>query len=261
LTSARARGVLCIDERALTNAQRAWARARSMVSDEAERQMRALLGELIEGQIRQMSVLVEMARQGDKKALLGWLKAYTGKRSTLVDRMQDVFRQGLRESAEAVRLTVMQEIGKDISDEALSRLISKYCTQSANNYARKTLEQITGLLEKYLQKGESGEQIAARLRARLERWRTERLGQVANDAAVGISGKITRAMADALGYDVIWVNAGGEVCPFCQELDGKTVDSNGDFRIEKGKIRTKKHPPLHNGCRCQLVLRKRGNQK
>ena len=61
-----------------------------------------------------------------------------------------------------------------------------------------------------------------------------------------------------------WVAMGGKSCPFCQEMDGKVVGIEQNFvgpdtvleaegKSDMKVYRPASHPPIHEGCVCQIV--------
>jgi len=64
--------------------------------------------------------------------------------------------------------------------------------------------------------------------------------KVASNETVGLSSVVsTMAWAAAGIMTYVWVTTEAEPCPICQDMDGQ-------------RVRTL-HPPLHDGCMCQLA--------
>ncbi len=98
---------------------------------------------------------------------------------------------------------------------------------------------------------------------RLDEWEEKRADKFANAESVQVQGAASRAAFIALGFTTLVWRTRGDNCPYCNSLNGKTVDINGTFVREDEDTNVdglppmksnKKisHPPRHRGCDCYL---------
>jgi hypothetical protein len=62
---------------------------------------------------------------------------------------------------------------------------------------------------------------------------------------------IAKVVFVAAGITKLMWTAQGDACPFCQELDGQIVGTEGKFGVEG--LSSTNHPPIHEGCSCVIV--------
>jgi hypothetical protein len=81
---------------------------------------------------------------------------------------------------------------------------------------------------------------------------------------VQLSNAVARAVFVGVGITKLrWVALGSDSCPICQEMDGKVIGIDQNF-VDYGETleaegqndmqiyRPTAHPPLHQGCVCQI---------
>ena len=127
-----------------------------------------------------------------------------------------------------------------------------------NVYTKRHIESSTGQIEALLREERADELIEARLKE----WKDTRPAKIGINETVQLSNFVAKAIFAAGGVTVlVWRNTSGKPCPFCQEMDGRTVGIEQNFvgadqKLEaEGKspmtiYRPTSQPPLHEGCEC-----------
>lgn len=99
---------------------------------------------------------------------------------------------------------------------------------------------------------------------RMEEWEERRPGKVAMNETVQLGNAVAKVVFAAAGIMLLrWHALGSKTCPYCQELDGKVVGIDQPFVPREGGLdsddgrmtiyRPATHPPLHQGCVCQVI--------
>jgi len=122
-----------------------------------------------------------------------------------------------------------------------------------------------GQLRKQAEKADTQEDAATAVVERLIKWQEERPAQTARWESSQMSNAAARETWKEAGVQTLkWVTQGSEHCPYCTKLDGATTEIEVPF-IAKGDevegaegeaLKAKRntfHPPVHAGCRCQVV--------
>lgn len=169
----------------------------------------------------------------------------------------------LRAYFEAIQREVADEIGGDIGlTPGMERDLEAYVAAMAVRHTRLSQNQLRDLLKQF---PEPEEQRAA-VEQRLDEWRERRAAKIAQHESVRGGGAFAKIAYLAMGATTLrWVARGSENCPYCRKLDGKIVSGEEPFagegdvlagNEEGQEMRVKSkvgHPPLHNGCDCQIV--------
>ena len=108
------------------------------------------------------------------------------------------------------------------------------------------------------------ESLVDAIEKRLVQWEERRPHKIAMretiEAGAAISKKVWR---DGGVQQLIWVAAGSDTCPICTELDGRIVGITSEFSVagqghegdggsQLVTSRGISHPPIHEGCECQI---------
>uniref|UniRef100_A0AAU2AFR1 Phage portal protein n=1 Tax=Streptomyces sp. NBC_00093 TaxID=2975649 RepID=A0AAU2AFR1_9ACTN len=122
-----------------------------------------------------------------------------------------------------------------------------------------------GQLRKQADEADTPEDAAAAVVERLIKWQEERPAQTARWETSQMTNAAARETWKEAGVQKLkWVTQGSKHCPYCTKLDGRTIAIEKPF-IAKGDevegaegeaLKAKRntfHPPVHAGCRCQVV--------
>ncbi|MEU0584577.1 phage portal protein [Streptomyces sp. NPDC006132] len=122
-----------------------------------------------------------------------------------------------------------------------------------------------GQLRKQTEQADTQEDAAEAVVDRLLKWQAERPEQTARWEAAQLPNAAARETWKEAGVrELKWVTQGSQHCPYCIKLDGRTIAIEEPF-IAKGdevdgddgqSLKAKRntfHPPVHAGCRCQVV--------
>lgn len=97
---------------------------------------------------------------------------------------------------------------------------------------------------------------------RLDEWEEKRAAKFADSESTQIQGAAAKAAFIGMGFTRLVWRTRGKNCPFCERLNGRTIDINGAFLLEGDSIdgeggtlvSNKKisQPGAHRGCDCYL---------
>jgi HK97 family phage portal protein len=165
--------------------------------------------------------------------------------------------------ADQVGVSVADELGGDAhSAEDIRDFIDQYAQALATRQAGSSHLQLQAILDEKLQAGEDPEPA---LRERLDEWEEKRANKITRAEVTGALGAFSQAYYVLVGVKrKTWV-AMGDSCPYCQALNGRTVEIE-KFFIEKDtdfqpdgverpiSIRYNVgHAPAHGGCDCMIM--------
>lgn len=168
----------------------------------------------------------------------------------------------LRSYAEAVFGAAAEEIGVEPKmTPELEKAIQDYMDGQARRHAATTRKAIQSKVREAV---ESGDDVTDALEDYLEEYEAAWPEKASVDQGSRFGNYAARAFFLASGFAVIrWVAAGEDPCPFCLEMDGKTVGRLGNFLPAGGRLGAGEdvmevesdigHPPLHEGCECIIV--------
>jgi len=171
------------------------------------------------------------------------------------------FRPVLQSFAEAIQLEAAREIGAEEGvTAALQRFIDSYLDAYSNRHIASSMKALRKLIEK-----STPEELADIVNDKMEDWSTNRQDMIADNETVRGNNAITRAVWLSAGVTtIVWVAMGSKPCPYCQELDGRTIGitspfvTEGDYQPQGQEPMAIKvphfHPPLHRGCVCGIAV-------
>lgn len=170
------------------------------------------------------------------------------------------FRAVLHTYAEQIQKEAAGEIGAEAGmTPELKRFVDEYLDRYSERHIAQSVLQLRRLMDR-----EEPETVAESLQTRIDEWSEKRADKIADNETVRLNGAITREVFVAAGItQLIWVTMGSKPCPYCSELDGRTVGieiafvTEGDFQPSGQDAMAIKsphfHPPLHQGCLCGVV--------
>lgn len=172
-------------------------------------------------------------------------------------------------AAQAVRLS-----GEPMSEKRLAQIARQAVMEAAAARAKGAQRQLTKTSWRYRNDPLRRNDAIGRM---LARWQETRAAGLCSDLATETANRATLDTAQAMGRTVVWrANAGA--CEFCRQLHGQAKTTGGKrqyfsalvaadatqrslISADAAEIRKKKRyrmaaetPPLHSGCRCQLVI-------
>lgn len=168
----------------------------------------------------------------------------------------------------AVMNTYAEQIQKEAAGEvnakvgmtpALQKFVDEYLDRYSERHISQSILQLRRLMDR-----EEPENIAESLQTRIDEWGEKRADKIADNETVRLNGAITREVFLAAGITrIVWVTMGSKPCPYCLELNGRTVGiesafvTEGDFQpTGQDPMMIKSphfHPPLHQGCVCGVT--------
>jgi hypothetical protein len=139
------------------------------------------------------------------------------------------------------------ELDVNVSADDLDTFLRDYVEVYVLRHAGSTRGQLLGLVEE-------SEDPAAAVTERLDEWEEDRAETETGRELVRSANAFTKAAWALVGVTVISWRAVGKSCPYCDELDGRTVEITRSF-LENGEsvadltVSTRVgHPPVHKGC-------------
>ncbi|MCK8826398.1 phage portal protein [Natroniella acetigena] len=167
-----------------------------------------------------------------------------------------------RTLAESIADMAADEVDLDDPSEEVNDFIADYLDTFSYRYADSSEGQLAAVVRDAL---EEEEDPVEAVNQRTEEWQERRADKVGMDEATKLGSAVSKTVYVAAGISALrWVNAGDDTCPYCLELDGKVVGIDQSFLPALENVETDKeewdmkiynnvgHPPLHQGCQCQL---------
>ena len=165
--------------------------------------------------------------------------------------------------AEAIQAIAADEVNAEaVMTPELESFLKQYATVFNGRYTKSSKGQLQALIKEATEKKE--EPLEA-ITIRLNEWEETRADKVAMNEVTQLSNAVARVVFSGAGVVKLrWVALGSKSCPLCQELNGKVVGIDKPFlatgdtlESEQGSqitlYRPTTHPPLHQGCVCQIV--------
>jgi HK97 family phage portal protein len=167
-----------------------------------------------------------------------------------------------RSVAEQVKAEIAEEISgiPDLTPED-EEFLSSVVFGFVQRYIGQSKADISSAIEKSINEGMDALPF---IEARFDYWDGHRPARVANRESVQSGNAFAKAAYVAAGVLFLrWVTMGPKTCPFCQRMNGMRVKTDATFALpgdvittdagSMGLSRTVGHPPLHDGCVCQIV--------
>jgi len=183
-----------------------------------------------------------------------WLEEY---KETAPANIEKAVLSLIKNYGEQIKGAALDDVGLPGSDvPEFEKFLEDHAGYFADAYTQDGAGQLKALLE--------GEDPTEAIETRLTEWEDTRPDKMADKEVVLLDGLASKFVWAAAGVTVLkWQNSGGDTCKFCKEMNGKTVGIKQNFMdagssLEAGgeKLKTWKSkavPPLHKGCRCQIV--------
>lgn len=164
--------------------------------------------------------------------------------------------------AELVTQAMERELGIDVTDETTHNFAVSYVSAYINRHVTKSRYKLDKTLDA-AQK--DGRDAADAVNEELDAWEQDRPDVIANEESVREGNAVAKAIYLLAGVEILrWYTAGAKPCPYCQEMNGKTVSitkyfkSAGDVYQPTDDSEPMQishdmgHPPLHDGCECLI---------
>ena len=225
---------------------------RRIFKDAAER--------LIKSETKDIRRGIKKLNERDVQDFNAWLEQYYDEAP---DRIKRTMMPAMLSYAEAIQEEAAEEVGaeKGMSPE-LEKYMERHAEFFATDHIRSSKGQIEALVREAVDKGENPADL---IEDRLKEWEEKRPGKISVDETTEVAGVVSKFVYAAAGVTTLrWVNASGDPCPFCQEMDGKVVGIDQPFVGREEKLtaededtgmRVRKPaftPPIHNSCQCQI---------
>lgn len=164
--------------------------------------------------------------------------------------------------AETVAAEAMDEVSAemDIKDR-LERFVRSYTGSFAAQQTGISLYRLKQVLQEAIQNGtDQGEAV----QKELDHWQEARPAEIANSQTIRAGNAVAKMVFSVVGITILrWVTM-GDSCPYCKQLNGRTVSILKDFLGPGEKIEAEGqsplttttnvgHPPAHDGCDCMII--------
>lgn len=159
---------------------------------------------------------------------------------------------------QAIKAAALDEV--DGEDVDTNKLIDDMVDVFEKKYIARSRK---GLQKKIRNAIENNEDVLEVLDTEFENRTENAPRRYAEEETVGASSAVSKFVWVAAGVTMVrWIAQGSEDCPFCADMDGKTVGIEQNF-VGKGESvgadgkqmktsNVKLHPPLHDGCDCTI---------
>lgn len=164
----------------------------------------------------------------------------------------------LRDLGELVGANAASEVAAEEDLDKLQEFLSGYLDTSGKRYAASSRTQLQALVR-------DAEDALDAVNARLDEWDEKRADKVATRESVELANSVAKDVwRGAAITAVMWVNTSEKSCPYCTEMDGTVVGIEVAFADDGATLApdgaepmqvdgAKGHPPLHQGCECELA--------
>ena len=170
----------------------------------------------------------------------------------------------------AAGLSAASEIGFDFALDSAAQVdfVNAYGYKFAQKISGTTADKVKDLMAEVYKDGLSYGQITESLKDVYSGWNTIRIEMIARTEVIRAANAGAEESYRQGGISrKVWMAALGDACPFCTELDGKTVeigtnfiDLNESFTVGEGEesqtmtasYEAVGYPPAHPHCRCAI---------
>jgi hypothetical protein len=245
---------------ALSTAQIRSASNRSAISKKNEAKFTENAADLIKKEIQDIKEIARKTLQG------GDISLFLSAISEFYNDFPEQAGKSFNGSFMAMAKDIFAEAAKEINckgkwDERMIGFVEKYLASFANRHVQNSKAQLKTVV---LKASANGQTELEAVEQRLEEWEETRPGKIGQNESVRLAGAIAKT-AFAIGgiTRIMWVNMGSKSCPYCEEMDGKIVGIEQNFVSSGGNVdggegsmsinQNTGHPPLHQGCACQIV--------
>jgi len=165
--------------------------------------------------------------------------------------------------AEAIQAIASEEVNAEaVMTPELESFLKQYASVFNGRYTKSSKGQLQALIREAV---EAEEEPLEAITVRLAEWEETRAGKVAMNETIQLSNAVAKVVFSGAGIIRLrWVALGSKSCPLCQEMNGKVVGIDQPFLAEGDKLESESgseiklyrpttHPPLHQGCVCQIV--------
>lgn len=190
-------------------------------------------------------------------------------RGTFLASLNDLYRQGgkLEQYTFQQLFPIVFAYASQIADAAAAEIEGDVpdLTPYVRNYSETATARYLASSRRQMEKlvADSEDDIESAVRQRLDDWEKARPEKVSRRETVEASSYTAKTVWRHSGITRIEWNASGMSCPFCKHLDGAVVGIENNFLEEGGSLTVegeepftasspRAHPPLHDGCDCQL---------
>ena len=193
----------------------------------------------------------------DTLTFKAWLEEYY---STFGAVVRKQVKPVYRSFAEVIKGSAAQDISAATELTAEDeQFLEEYVDSLTENYSARSQNQLIKLVHE----AEEDPQLSPTesVEKRLDAWDETKAGKTASIEATRSAGAITKLVYASAGIRALrWVTAGSKTCPYCQSMSGKVVGIRNNFAWTGTKVnedmeiyRNVGHPPLHQGCVCQIM--------
>lgn len=157
---------------------------------------------------------------------------------------------------------VAEEIGSKIDIENLDKFMDSYTEAFNKRYIGSSKHQLTKVVSDAM---ENDLEPYKEIEKKFDDWEEREPKSVALNETIKIAGAISFFTYGLLGVQrMIWINTSGNPCPYCEEMNGQVMGIEQPFMTKDRTMEVEGreplsfssdifHPPLHNGCLCQLI--------
>jgi hypothetical protein len=190
------------------------------------------------------------------QSFLIWLDRYY--REVLPLEIKKEMLPSFRSFADLIYKEAAREINAAADPQKLDKFLGEYIDGFVNRYINSSKGQIVSIVN-------SPNADPDDIEERLNDWEDRRAEKVASNETTRLAGAISKLAYASAGVAYIrWINTSGNPCPYCEEMDNRVVGIDQVFQaagtdyepVGAAPLRITGnvgHPPLHQGCQCQIV--------
>lgn len=169
-----------------------------------------------------------------------------------------------REYVKALSPVIKDEIG---ATDEVDNDVDQFTTDYINTYTKRHISSSRNQLSKIAKEEDNDEKIITRV----DEWEETRSDKIEEEESNRLANAIFVVIAFRSGVKVTWTIRGEDTCPYCQQLNNRTIGQGKVFAKKDDSLYVSKdeggsgamvftynhsHPPLHQGCDCYLRVEK-----
>lgn len=192
-----------------------------------------------------------------KKARADWFQWLDEFYKAFESEIRKAITPAIHSLAEYVQTLALQEVGSEQRGD-LQQFLKEYANAFTKRYIDSSKGQLKALADENVEPFEA-------LNTRLDEWGQKRAHKVGMNESVQVANAVAKVVFAGAGVIRLrWQAMGSETCPLCKEMDGRIVGIEQPFLRHDETLETEgasdlhvyrptSHPPLHQGCVCQIV--------
>lgn len=175
--------------------------------------------------------------------------------------IRDYVESAFRSLFDASLSQIAEELDNaNTADPSLDTFRTEYIAAFVSRYQQRSLGQLRALLQRSMDEAVDYTDL---IEERLDEWIERRPAKVADEETTRAANAVAQKLYTVSGILFLRWFANPGACPFCQNMHGRRIRVGSAFVPEGSTLdgpdggmtvsHSVSHPPLHDGCECQLM--------